>query len=230
MKTLLPSPARGSGLFMILLVVVLFAALSYAISRLGSGTKGLSEERERLLASEVIETGTRFAETVSRLRLKGVASTSLSFENTVVAGYANGACSGDSCQVFAFDGGGLDWELPIAGVNGGENWGFSGSVALTHLGTASADLFAVLPNLSAEICTRINVLLGVHDAVTSPPTVVAATFDKFTGSYTVVSTINSALINGKKSGCMKVTTLGGTAIDGAPLANSYVFFQALQAF
>lgn len=230
MKLTCPSSQRGSGLLMILIIVVLFAALSYAISRQASGTKGLSEERYKLVASEVIDAGTRFADTVSRLRLKGASSTQISFENTVVAGYANGGCSSDSCKVFVFDGGGLDWEAPIAGVNNGENWGFSGSVSLTDVGTTASDLLAILPNVSLELCTKLNVLLNIHNSSTSPPVVAAATFDKFTGSYPTTSTINTALLNGKKSGCLQITTASGTAIDGAPLAGKYHFIQVLQAF
>ncbi len=225
------SPSQhGSGLLMILMVVVLFAALSYAISRQATGTKGLSEERYKLQASEIIDAGTRFADTVSRLRLKGVSSTQISFENTVVGGYANGGCSSDSCKVFAFDGGGIDWEAPIAGVNSGENWGFSGSVSLTDVGTAAPDLLAILPNISLELCSRLNVLLNLHNSSTSPPLVVAATFDQFSGTYSATSTINTALINGKKSGCLQITTASGTAISGAPLASKYHFIQVLQAF
>jgi hypothetical protein len=71
MRRIYSPSQRGSGLLMILMIVVLFAALSYAISRQATGTKGLSEERYKLVASEVIDAGTRFADTVSRLRLKG---------------------------------------------------------------------------------------------------------------------------------------------------------------
>lgn len=223
-------PERGSGFLMILTAIVLFAALSYAISRQSGGTKGLSEERQKLGASEIIDAGTRFADTVSRLRLKGISSTGISFENTVVSGYTNGGCSSDSCKVFAFDGGGLDWEMPVAGVNGGEDWGFSGSVSLTDAGTSDPDLLAVFPDISLDVCSRLNVLLGLHDAVTSPPLIPAATFDKFTGTYSALSTINAPLINGKKSGCLQITTGDGTAIAGAPLTGKYYFIQVLQAF
>ena len=89
------SDQRGNIFFYILLAVVLIAALSLAIASSMRGNSGISNERINLVASEVIESGSRLAETVARLRLRGIASTAISFENSTVTGYANAACTTD---------------------------------------------------------------------------------------------------------------------------------------
>ena len=98
---------------MILIAVALFAALSYALSQQRDGTKGLSTEKVRLLASDVIDMGNGLADANARLRLRRIADTAISFENSTVIGYINPNCTDDSCKIFAFDGGGRDWENPV---------------------------------------------------------------------------------------------------------------------
>jgi hypothetical protein len=222
------STEAGSGLFIILIAIVLFAALTYALSRTDSAAKGLSEERVRLAASEIIETGNRLAETASRMRLKGTLPDVISFENGTVAGYANGACSVDSCKVFAFDGGGLEWETPSPDANAGENWGYTGDVAIENIGSAGADLVALLPNLPLEVCSKINQLIGIHDSATTPPVEASVTANKFTGAYNGAPlSFTAALLTGQKSGCVQFTAADGTAVQGAPLAAAYFFYQVL---
>jgi hypothetical protein len=222
------SPESGSSLMFILVAVVLFAALTYAISRSDSGAKNLSEERVRLVATEIIDTGNRLAETAARLRLKGTTPDVISLENGAVAGYVNAACTADTCKVFAFAGGGLEWEEPSPDANNGENWGYTGDVAVENIGTTAADLVVFLPNLPLTVCDKINKMLGLPSAPNPPPMEAGGTIDKFTGSYNGIPvSFNNAFLDGQKSGCAKLSTAQGTAIDGAPLANIYAFYQVL---
>lgn len=224
-----PLSQRGSAFFFILVAVVLFAALSYAISQGGEGARNLTQEKIRLVASEIIDTGNRVSETAARLRLRGIQDTDISFEHGI--DYVNGACADDTCKIFAFDGGGLDWEDPPVGSNNGEAWGFTGDLAVTDMGTSSADLVMLLPNLSVDVCHRINVLLEIEDEAGSPPIETGTNAaGKFTGGYNVApSTVSNASTNGKKSGCLRMEELTGTSVDGAPLMGKYTFYQVLLA-
>ncbi len=218
----------GFGLFTILLAAVLFAALTYAISNMGSGVKNLSSEKVRVSASEIIDQGNRIADAVSRLRLRNIPSTKISFQNSVVAAYTNATCTVDSCKIFTYDGGGLDWETPPPNVNGAEDWAYTGDLAIENIGTGDADLVALLPNINNDVCVRINVDLGIHAATASPPVIATVTASKFIGPYNAAPiAISDPLLSQQKSGCLQATALAGSAVTAA--ANAYVYYQVLIA-
>ena len=220
----------GSSFLIILIAVVLFAALSYAISQQSGSVAPLSSERIRLLASDVIDMGNKLSDSVGRLRLRQVSNTKISFENSIVAGYTNSACTTDSCKVFSYDGGGRDWETPTPDINEGVDWGYTGSVAIKNIGSDNADLVAFLPNISLDICNRINTLIGIYGSGGAPTVLAAVTANKFTGAYAVAPvSVTGAQIDGQKSACIRITAASGTAFVGAPLANTYVFYQVLEA-
>jgi hypothetical protein len=224
------NPQRGSSLFIILIAIALFVALSFALSQGGRGTQNLSTEKIRLLAGDVIDMGNGLSDATGLLRLRKIQDTSISFENSFVAGYTNAACSVGTCKVFDYNGGGIGWETPANDVNGGANWGMTANLAIQNIGTSSADLIAVLPDINPLVCARINVLLGIHDAATTPIVIAAVTANQFTGTYAVAPTLLAdAQINGQRSGCIQITTASGTAFDGEPLSNTYVFYQVLLA-
>lgn len=226
-----PSHAqRGSSLFIILVAVALFAALSYALSQQGDGVRSLSNEKIRLLASDVIDMGNGLADATSRLRLHGVAETAISFENSIIGGYANADCTAGTCKVFDFDGGGKDWETPTIEINGAVDMGISGDLAIKNIGTASADLVAIIPDLSDDICTRINTLLNLPGGSSGPSVIATATATKFTGAYSGAPTLlTSTQIDGQKSGCVEITSASGSAFTGTPLSSTNVFYQVLLA-
>lgn len=222
-------PQSGSTLFYVLIAVALFAALTYALSRSTDSGKNLSAEKSRLLASEVIDTGNRYGEAVSRLRLKGIADTTVSFEHGT--DYVNAACTTDSCRVFAFAGAGLEWEDPPSGVNAGQAWGFTGDLAIGNIGTSAADQMAILPGITRDMCHRINVLLGIEAESANPPVfAMAMTANQFAGTYNGTPvTINSAALLGEKSGCVNAMSVSGTAVTGSPMFQTFVFYQVLIA-
>lgn len=223
------SSQSGSSLFIILIAVALFAALSYAMSQSNNATASLSSEKIRLLASDVIDMGNKRADAVSRLRLKGVKNTQLSFENPIVDHYDHAGCVTDKCRVFAYDGGGLDWETPASEVNTGSNWAFTGDLAIQNVGTTEADLVAILPDLSLTLCNRINMLLGVYDATGTPPNFTGIGADKFVGAYIGVPVnISNALIQGRKSACIKLTSSTGTAFSALASRTFYAYYQVLE--
>lgn len=225
-----PSSERGSSLFIILFAVALFAALTYAISQQRNGPAALSSEKLRLLAGDVMDMGNSLADATSRLRLRRIPNTTISFENDSVAGYTNAACTEDACKVFAYDGGGKDWEKPSPDINQGTDWGFTGDIAIQDIGTTDADLVAILPHLSESLCNQINMMIGLYGSAGTPPVLATVTANKFTGTYHATpSIVSGTSINGQKSACIKVTTASGTAVSGSPLNNTYLFYQVLES-
>lgn len=224
------SSQSGSSLLIILVAVALFAALSYVISQQSNSSSSLSNEKIRLIASDIIDMGNKLSDSTARLRLRQISNTKISFENSNVAGYTNAACTTDLCKIFTFDGGGKDWETPTPDVNGGVDWGYTGDVAIKNIGSDDADLVAILPELSLDICNRINTLIGIYGAGGTPTVLAAVTANKFTGAYAGVPvSITGVDIDGQKSACIQITAANGTAFTGAPLANTYVFYQVLEA-
>lgn len=111
--------ARGEGgnvLFIILLAVGLFAALSYAVMQSdSSGGAGLDRERASMLASEILLVADSIAQGVQRMVADGVPLSSISTNdpgNVCEAGagtdngQANFCTSGAAC-LFAPEGGGV---------------------------------------------------------------------------------------------------------------------------
>lgn len=219
---------RGSAFLMVLIGVVVFAALTYAITRGGESAKNLSDEKTRLLATEMLDLGGRMTETVAQLTLHGVADTELSFENN--GRMVNAGCSTSACKIFDSEGGAMDPEPPPPQANNGEEWVYTGDVAVPDIGTDAADLVMILPDLPLGLCRRINMLSGIGDESTAPPTLPAIVLSPFAGAYDPTpASLTDAAFHAKKSGCF-YAKLSGAAVPTVP-ANTeiYNFFYVLKA-
>ncbi len=108
-------PQRGNILFLILLAVVLFAALSYAVTQgMRGGGNDAGPEKARTIAAEILNYATLMEQTINRLRVSGGCTpVQISLENTVESGYANAYSPVDKhCNVFDPAGGGMSWKTP----------------------------------------------------------------------------------------------------------------------
>ena len=192
----------GNVLFYILIAVALLAALSYAVSQNNrGGGAGLSKERARLYATEVIDTAGSIATGVSQLRLRGVQPDDLCFDHTSWgnANYANPSCSDPQTNLYDLQGAGLNWaEAPREAMDEKATpdylWHFYRDNEIEGVGTTtgtdtSADLILLVDELSLEVCQQINGLLGVTDADATPPTDTGYGTGYFAGIFT-----NSAII------------------------------------
>lgn len=217
---------RGSIFFYLLLGIALFAAVNFTVSRMGksSGTQTFSDERARMLASEIISQGSVLAEAAAKMKLRGVPAEQYLFNSNFDA-YTNAACTTDKCKLFHLSGGGLDYMLPPEGVNSGEKWGFTGDTRV-DVGSVpyinNDDLMAVLPNVSQKICTEINRLVGnpwPDGSLGDPIPNIAATrtLNKFTGTFG-----SSAPVIRTRSGCIQIQTTAGTAVGAH--ASKYHYF------
>ncbi len=125
---------RGNALFLILIAVALFAALSYAITKSGSGKASINREERLLALSELDQYNELLANAISRLVLvNGCSLIEIGFTNDVwkrsdgtlyfLPGH-NPNTPGPECELFMPEGGGLAAQtfvnaLPAAGTGGG---------------------------------------------------------------------------------------------------------------
>ena len=224
---------HGSIIFYILIAVVVFAALTYAVatSLRGNGNS-LSSEQTSLDASDIIASGNRLVEAVTRLRLRDVPKESISFENSTVTGYANAACTTGTCKVFDGAGGGLTWETaPLGSQTTAHGWVFTATRAVNQVGTTEAELIALLPNLTLDVCNGINDLLSANPGSKIPPLMASINLvTRFTGNFPAISsTFTHATVNTKKAMCIQFPSAAGPAFTGTPLTNVYIYYQVLIA-
>lgn len=214
-------------MFYILIAVALLAALSYAVA-MGSraSVQNLTEDRQRLLASEIIEYADTVKRAVQQLRLRGVAFNALEFDDPALTGYANANCTTGDCMIFDPAGGAIIFKSASAdALTAPSSWAFIANNEIELVGTttgdaAGADLLMVQPNVIRDVCVMINDLLDVTNPSGDPP--VDTNFDTtvpFTGAAAYAQTVgdeaSSAPLSGKTAGCFR---------EGAA---AYYFYEAL---
>ncbi len=203
----------GSAIFYVLIAVALLGALIFAVSNGGrNNTSKLSEDRVRLIATEILEYSNALGNAVSQLRLRGASDTQISFENNMISGYTNANCADNICKIFHPEGGGVVYTPPLesaldpdaaaatAYANVGAllgEWYFPHDTCVDSVGlggnncyndnTSITDLMVFLPWVNQSVCIEINDLLKVDNPSGVPPVVggsmIRLTVDKFTGTY-----------------------------------------------
>lgn len=146
----------GNVLFLILIAVIMFAALSYAVTKTTRGGGSIEREEKTLKASRLALMGTVLQSAVTRMTITGVAPASVDLhtgDNVTVC------AAGDSC-VFSTDGGGATAPIPMVEL-------FSGAPVVTYyevadgwtvagIGTAAADIIMTMSSLTAAGCAELN--------------------------------------------------------------------------
>lgn len=175
----------GSILFLILLAVVLFAALSYAVtsSMRGGGRDG-SEEGAQALASDITQYGTTVSNELARFLLTrsytihDIDMRSL-YENSYFTNSSgNGsACTSSVCDLFHPNGGGvIPRRLPeqaadpaatlvLNNINESTNGEPDMTIAVINspgAGTSLSDLAIVFAGVTSQVCRQFNIVNGVH--------------------------------------------------------------------
>jgi len=225
-------PEKGSVIFIILIAIALFATLSYVVAYImrSGNPETISEQKSKLYAGELLDSGRQFRQAVQNIRISGgCMDTEISFENSVVAGYTNaGAPSDNSCHVFDADGGALTWIDPSTDSNDGSQWVFTGMANVKEVGDdTNVDLLMVLPGVKQVVCEEVNDILKMGlSAIPVDGDDLDET--KFTGSYTATDTISGDIgvpacpandLCGQMAGCFREETAG----------QRYIFYQVLMA-
>ena len=224
---------KGSVIFYILLAVVLFAALGFAVSNMMRGGGGDSgNEKSGIYASEIMTYSRSIKEAVNMVRISNECKdTEISFERAPFDGsdtdYDNASSPADfSCHIFHVNGGGISntemqddvFNTAYSGSTDFGNWLISGHNIVNGIGdNANSELILVLPFLKSSICNIITERIGQSSTVVTDADGVNIT--KFTGAYSSAATYDN--VDNIVHGCINIT--GGAD----PL--HYAFFTTLIA-
>ncbi len=167
---------RGNILFLILLAVVLFAALSYAVTRGERGqVKSISEEKAASYASVLLQRGALIENTVHRMLANGVPPLQLSWQDPAGGSTAdpNTSCTSNACRVYYSGGGGIE-SLPVpleaTDPDASASWKLStgeGSmgttiVSIAGVGSGLPDAVLLWRSVRREVCDAINIAEGIY--------------------------------------------------------------------
>lgn len=197
---------RGNVLFIILLGIILFAALGYAVTHSMQGGGGNAvTEKHSLTAARMLGQAATIENHINRMLLDGIPKEQLEFRaNPVVyPNTANSNCASDKCRVFTINGGKLvaeyfprealdpnykAFDTQAAHINTATGqikpWFLITSVK--DIGTTAPDIVLSVDYLSPEVCEEINVQEGVLKRGDPEPTIMftdaGVHFNYFTGN------------------------------------------------
>ena len=174
---------RGNALFLILIAVALFAALSYAVTQSGRGGGTVDKETAMITAGQITQYPAGLRTAITRMIITGTPTTSVDFDITIA-----GADLTDSTKVFGPAGGAaVNEPPPITTVTAGgldgtvaNSWGYKGVQMHATFGyyiagvgtdaqTTGRDAFAYLHDIPLTTCQQIQKCL-CSSAITTPPT------------------------------------------------------------
>lgn len=246
---------RGNILFLILLAVVLFAALSYAVtSSMRGGGKDASGESLKTQASAIVQHATAIASAVTRMRLvNGCSDTQISFaydsngDGVVNSSdrYHNAAAPSDQrCHVFSLTGGGAANALPdpkwLDTAHASSDlygyWNYTGEEGIDHVGTSCLsaeckELMARVLFLKKDLCVAINDALGIPNTGGEPPSSTGGTRAHITGLFAGAYISNNSTMtianNLRALAGKPAGCLRTNNLSGASFPNTYVFYSVL---
>lgn len=230
---------RGNVLFLILIAVVLFAALSYAVtqsSRTGGGDAG--RETNLISSAEITQYPAAVKTAIVRMVINGVTYEGLRFDSPSTFSALAGI---EEQGVFHPTGGAAAYvtaskDIMVGGATG--TWYFNPYYEVEDIGTADAadgdgnEFIAFLPGIKEAICKRVNEELGLGTTVPTATAIdnntsgIKRNWDAADATSTIPT--ETAIVG---SGATFATALSGQ-VAGCFLAGSggttdYVYYQVL---
>ena len=189
---------KGNVLFLILIAVALFAALSYVVTQSTRSGGGSTEREKNILSSaQMTQYPTALRTSIIRMVLAGVAIENVKFD---APGTGPFNTLSTSQLVFHPQGGGATFQQAPQELSASGNsqlaWTYNAEFDVPGIGINGAggnDVIAFLPGISSGICRQVNEELGVNvtncTAGVSFPSGVPAVANG------VTATINTNMIN-----------------------------------
>lgn len=165
------NPESGNIIFIILIAIVLIGALTAAIQQTSDGeSANIDDESLAIKAAEVQRATAEIERGILYIAQNGISESDISFahpESTSSALNEYGDITADSSpsdQVFHPNGGAANYPAIPSDIQSTSSiWEFYGGTHLPGVGSDKADLIAVLPNVTAQFCEKINKLNGQTD-------------------------------------------------------------------
>lgn len=202
----------GNILFLILLAVVLFAALSYAVTNsMRGGGKSASDESFQAGAANMLQQFAALDAAITRMRLSGgvpvenisFLTTRKNYDTSTQSAYGNSNCAAASCKIFDPAGGGVTdrnfekYGTPVPSGSPAIAPGYwqMFMVQWPQAGTDANDVIMQYTYLRPGLCSALNATLGITAIPTTTGTYVAANnpanWDN--AAYTIASNASSII-------------------------------------
>lgn len=175
---------KGNVLFLILIAVALFAALSYAVTQsTRSGGGDTKRETSLISGAQITQYPASIKTAIIRMSIsKGVTDSNLWFNIPSGGNYTGNVASGDIGStynqdnfVFHASGGGATYQKAPEGVllggNNSRDWYFNANFNVQDVGTSQAEVVAYLPYIEQNVCSSINEQLGLGSDIPDDTTV-----------------------------------------------------------
>lgn len=228
----------GNVLFLILIAVALFAALSYAVTQSSrSGGSDASSETAAVNAGALTQYPTGVRTAMLRMSIAGIPVENIEFNepaNFAGCSTPSGGLTAGNC-IFHPNGGGATFQdsppSAMASASAG-TWYFNKNFAFGDIGSSSADFATFLPGITEGLCKELNKRYSISAITIYVPTANSMTqsigggtgyvdtASNTTGSVTAIPNAVAwpVALNGHPYGCFNA----GTA--GSP---NYVYYHTL---
>tara|TARA_B100000686_G_scaffold354146_1_gene462900 strand:+ start:3178 stop:3855 length:678 start_codon:yes stop_codon:yes gene_type:complete len=206
--------AQGNALFIILIGIVLFGALTFAMTENKTSNENIDTETARVTAAELLNYTNRLRQAALRMKsLKGCETEELSFEaspyneTNIYTQYPNSSSPEYKCYFFHAEGGGM--RRLAAEDYQAETYKFTGSCRINNNVRGINFFLGAIP---LETCEQINRMAGYNAPSYAPDKMAySCTSQNFTGNFASSGVLPS--INGTTEGCVEGTggyTLGSS--------------------
>ncbi len=155
---------RGNILFLILLAIILFVALSYAVTGQREQVKTGGEQVDAL-AAQIVQAGNLLENTIMReMVVNSVPEYGFDFSGTNSNSTANATCTSQNCRLITGSGGKVS--LPAIPVWASNNYSASFAnanvwvIEVMDVGTSAPDVVLFYRYLSDDLCAALNKGLG----------------------------------------------------------------------
>lgn len=213
----------GNALFLILIAVALFAALSYAITQSGRGGGGIDREQAQITSAQITQFGATVEQAIARMQIVGGTNEAqVEWETDTyetMAGTAlftagiNPNDRGDIDNLLHADGGAV---VPLTFDVAADTTGLSGAtlraghsrliqVAIDDVGSDDPELILVVERLRRDVCIAINNGLGVQNPSGNPPSDDSGGGYNYVGAFDNVNMIDAPTLVGQKAFCFADT-------------------------
>lgn len=209
-------PQRGNILFLILLAVVLFAALAYAVTQsLRGGGKDGGAEKMDLVAAQLLQNMNLIETTMTRaMMINGIKEWGFDFNRPGGTASTNNTCQQTECRIFTEKNGPVPYfDLPVEAMSDpSQNKGYYNVAQVVNVGTSAPDILVSYNYVSAGFCSALNKALNLNDISMTVSDSIGGTDNNYSGTLTsippstgIIGDTNATLV-GKKAACYPIST------------------------